>query len=101
MNLAIEPLVIFHDGLYHSAFWYYITTIGRFILVAVVSALTMFVMHWIPDAGLLWIVVRVIISALIVLPIYWVVFRKNDDAITMIRTLKIAFTRRKNKTVTE
>lgn len=95
VNLAIEPLVIFHDGLYHSAFWYYITAIGRFILVAAISALTIFVMKWIPDIGIFWIIIRILISSLITLPIFYLVFRKNDDAITMIKTLKIAFSKKR------
>ena len=94
VNLAIEPIIIFHDGLYHSAFWYYVTAIGHFLLVVLTSIITIIITNCLPDTGILWIIVRAIIVIITILPIYFIVFRKNEEAKSMIKTLKIAFKKR-------
>lgn len=91
VNLAIEPLIIFHEGLFHSALWYYVTSIGRFVLVTIISLITVSITNLLPGRGLQWILIRALISIIIILPIYFVVFRKNENAVLMIKTLKVAF----------
>ena len=97
VNLAIEPIIIFHDGLYHSALWYYISAIGHFVLVAITSLIITLATCRLPISGVQWIIIRALIVIAILLPIYFIVFRKNENAIAMIKTLKIAFTAKRKK----
>ena len=97
VNLTFEPIIIFHDGLMHSAFSYYLSTFGRFLLVAILSLVTVVINHLLPAVGIIWIAVRILIVIAVVLPVYFLVFHKNEDAIAMIRTLRIAFSNRKHK----
>ena len=95
--VAIEPIIIFHDGLYHSALWYYISAIGHFVLVAITSLIITLATCRLPISGVQWIIIRALIVIAIMLPIYFIVFRKNENAIAMIKTLKIAFTAKRKK----
>lgn len=97
VNLTIEPIIIFHDGLWHSALAYYFSSFARFLLVVLVSILTILINHFVPSVGIIWIIVRVLVVFVVILPIYFIVFRKNENAIAMLNTLKIAFSKNKAK----
>ena len=102
VNLMIEPRVIFHSGLHSSAFWYYITVIGRFCLSALVTIFTYFINFYLPFTGILEIIVKALTTTVIILVVFFIVYRKNPEAITIVKTLKLAFMdKRKRKKVME
>ena len=91
INLMIEPRVIFHSGLSSSAFWYYVTAIGRFVLSAAIAAIAYYVNSFIPFSGILGIVIKAAVTIAIICAVFLIVYRKNPEAITIVRTVKIAF----------
>ena len=91
INLMIEPRVIFHSGLSSSAFWYYVTAIGRFVLSAAIAAIAYYVNSFIPFSGILGIVIKATVTIVIICAAFLIVYRKNPEAITIVRTVKIAF----------
>lgn len=101
VNLMIEPRVIFHSGLKSSAFWYYITITGRFCLSTIIAAFTYFINSYLPFTGIIEIIIKTLTTTIIVLAVFFIVYRKNPDAITIVKTVKLAFTdkRRQRKMI--
>ncbi len=97
INLMIEPKVIFHSGFCSSTFWYYISTINRFLLTVAISFLTYFINSFIPFVGVLEIVLKSIVSLLFTVVILFLIYKNNDEAKTILKTLKIAFMDKKNQ----
>lgn len=91
VNLVIEPRVIYHQGLKSSAFWYYITVIGRFVLTLAVAIICFAINSYIPVTGIMEIVVKAITTSVITIFIFYLVYKNDENAVTIIRTLKIAF----------
>lgn len=99
INLIIEPRIIYHHGLKRSAFWYYLSSILRFILVAVTSAIVLFVNSLLPFSNpFLKLIAETISSIIIILFVFFIVYRKNSNSRIIINTLKVAFeNKRKTK----
>lgn len=91
VNLTIEPRVIIHEGLKSTAFWYYITIIGRFMLTLGTAALCLFINSLLPFGGIIEIVVKAITTSLITILIFFIVYKNDENAVIIVRTLKIAF----------
>ncbi len=91
VNLFFEPNVIIHKGFRSSAFWFYITIIGRMLLVSAIALITLFINSFIPITGLLEIIVKFITSFIVLLAVFLAIYRHNADAITIVKTVKIAF----------
>ena len=91
VNLVIEPRVIYHQGLRSSAFWYYITVIGRFILTLAVAIICFVINSYIPFTGITEISTKAISTSLITIFIFYLVYRNDENAVTIVKTLKIAF----------
>ena len=91
VNLTVEPQVIIHSGLKGSAFWYYVTTFGRIALTAGLSIVTYVVNSFLPFTGIVEIVAKAIISLAFICITFYLVYHRNEDAITIMNTLKIAF----------
>lgn len=91
VNLLFEPTVIIHKGFKSSAFWFYITIIGRMLFIAAISFITLFINSFIHISGLLEIIVKFLTSAAILLSAMLLLYRKNKDARTIVSTVKIAF----------
>lgn len=92
VNLMIEPQVIMHNGLHSSTIWYYVTTCIRFILTALISVFCLWINSFFELNGILEVIAKFLTTTLITIGIYYAVYRKNEDAISIIKTLKIAFT---------
>lgn len=95
INLVIEPQVIFHNGLYRSTVWYYISLIRRFALTVLLIAITTYINSFLQLSGILLIITRAIISLALTVICYFVIYRKNENAIEMANVLKVAFKSRK------
>ena len=91
MNLTVEPQVIIHSGLKGSAFWYYVTTFGRIALTAGLSIVTYVINSFLPFNGIIEIAAKAVISLAFICITFYLVYRRNEDAITIMNTLKIAF----------
>ena len=91
VNLTVEPRVIIHSGLKGSAFWYYVTTAGRIALTAGLSIVTYVINSFLPFTGIIEIAAKAVISLAFICITFYLVYRRNEDAITIMNTLKIAF----------
>lgn len=100
VNLWYEPLIIYHYGFQRSAFWYYFSTLGRMVLASIMLALSIFATSFIPTRGLGAIIQRGTIAALISLLILFIFYRKNDDAMAIVNTMKVAILSKLKKTST-
>ena len=106
VNLVIEPRIILHNGLSRSAFWFYLSTILRFILVAFIAAITLFINSKIKISesitarltlgtfsiglgNLIEIVIYGAISLFFTAIIFYAVFRRTESVKTIIKTLKL------------
>ena len=91
INLTIEPRVIMHDGLKSSSIWYYISTCLRILLTAAITIISLIINSFIQLNGILEIVIKGLISAAITIFAFYLVYHNNEEAISIIKTLKIAF----------
>ncbi len=91
VNLLFEPTVIIHKGFRSSAFWFYITIIGRLLLVSGISILTLFINSFIHINGILEIIIKFITTLIVLLLTFLLIYRNNQDARTILSTVKIAF----------
>lgn len=98
VNLTIEPRVIYHEGLHSSAFWYYIVTSGRCLLTIFLSLICFIINSHIELSGIPQIIVYTLVSILITVPAFLLLYHRNEDARTIFRPMRIAFQKRKNKT---
>lgn len=96
VNLLIEPRTITHDGFNTSSRHYYITACGRFIMSVIICSLCYFINSFFDVGGILEILVKTVITLAITTFVFFIVYRKNEDAVTIINTLKIAFMKKKN-----
>lgn len=102
VNLLIEPRTITHDGFNTSSRHYYITACGRFIMSVIICSLCYFINNFFDVGGILEILVKTVITLVVTAFVFFIVYRKNEDAVIIINTLKIAFMKKKNlKTVNE
>ena len=114
VNLVIEPRIILHNGLSRSAFWFYLSTILRFLLVVAICALTLFInlnikitenistnlrigTFTIALGSILEIVVYSLVAIASTSIIYFVIFYKTESVKTIINTLKKLTSSHKNK----
>ena len=97
VNLWIEPLIIHHYGLMRSSIWFYITSLARVMIIISIGYLTMFINSFIPLNGILLILARTMVCLLIIAPVFFLLYRKNDEAKVILSTLKIAFKKEKHK----
>lgn len=95
INLTIEPRIVFNEGLSRSSNIFYRGTFSRFILFAFIAFITMSINSFLPERGLLIIIVRLIITVIFTIGILFTIYRKNEYARIMIKTLKIAFNDRR------
>lgn len=95
INLWIEPMIIYHEGLSRSSIWFYITAILRFLLVAILAAITYKINALIPLHGLMLIITRLVVCLIIIIPAFFIIYRKNETAVAIFNTLKIAFSKKK------
>ena len=91
VNLLFEPTVIIHKGFRSSAFWFYITIIGRLLLVSGISLLTLIINSFIHLTGILEIIVKFLTTLIVLLLIFILIYRNNKEAKTILTTVKIAF----------
>ena len=102
VNLLIEPRVIFHNGLSNSTFWYYITVAGRFLLSVLIAIISYLFNSFIPFSGIIEIITKTITTTIIIAIFFFIIYRKNPDAITIIKTAKLAFMdKRKQRKIIE
>lgn len=97
INLMIEPRVIFHDGLRSSAFWYYVTVIGRFTMSAIITIITLVINSFLPFTGILGILIKAIVSLIVIIVAFMIVYHNNPNAKIISDTVKIAFLDKRNK----
>lgn len=97
INLVIEPQVIFHNGLYRSSVWYYISLIKRLALTIALILITTYINSFLTVKGISLIILRGFISLVLTSICYFILYRKNENAIEMVNILKVAFKARKNK----
>ena len=95
VNLVIEPRIIFHNGLKTSTIYYYISTCGRFALTGFLVAITLLVNSFIPFTGIGEIIAKATTTSIITLIVFYLIYNNNEAAINMIKTLKIAFSRKR------
>lgn len=113
VNLVIEPRIILHNGLSRSAFWFYISTTLRFLLVVAICILTLFInvnikitenltanltigSFSIGIASILEIAVYSIVAIAVTSLVYLIVFYRTESVKTIIKTLR-KLTKRKKK----
>ena len=113
VNLVIEPRIILHNGLSRSAFWFYISTTLRFLLVVAICILTLFInvnikitenltanltigSFSIGNASILEIAVYSIVAIAVTSFVYLIVFYRTESVKTIIKTLR-KLTKRKEK----
>ena len=96
VNLAIEPLVIIHNGLRTSALWYYLSITGRFLLSMAVAAVSLYLASFVPFGGIAGLLSRAVIAIAVTAAAFYLVYRKDENARAIFRTLRIAFSKKKN-----
>lgn len=96
VNLAIEPLVIIHNGLRTSALWYYLSITGRFLLSMAVAAISLYLASFVPFGGIAGLLSRAIIAIVVTAAAFYLVYRKDENARAIFRTLRIAFSKKRN-----
>lgn len=90
INLWIEPLIIYHEGLARSSIWFYITALLRFALTAALTGATYYVNSNIPLQGIWLILARLGVCIIMIIPVFFLIYRKNETARTVFDTLKVA-----------
>ena len=95
VNLLIEPRTIMHDGFNTSSKYYYTTACGRLIMSVIICSLCYFINSFFDVGGILEILGKSAITLVVTAFVFFIVYRKNEYAILIIRTLKIAFTKKK------
>ena len=78
VNLLFEPNVIIHKGFKSSAFWFYLTIIGRIILIAIISLTTIFINSFITISGLFEIAIKFVTTSIIALIFFFAQIINND-----------------------
>ena len=96
VNLAIEPLVIIHNGLRTSALWYYLSITGRFLLSMAVTAVSLYLASFVTFGGIAGLLSRAVIAIAVTAAAFYLVYRKDENARAIFRTLRIAFSKKKN-----
>lgn len=97
VNLWIEPVIIHHYGLKRSSVWFYISSIARIVIVILVGYATYRINLLVEATGILLIMIRLSICLLVIVPVFFVIYRKSEEARNIISTLVIAFKRKKDK----
>lgn len=112
VNLTIEPRVIFHNGFSRSAVWFYISTVLRFLLVVILAFLTSWInslinyreiitanLHFvgitIELGSLIQIIMNSVVSLVITIIAFYLIFHKTESVKSIINTLKILNKNRK------
>ena len=90
VNLFLEPRNVIHIGLKSSTIWYYITALGRVTLTSILTILCLAINSLIPYKGLLEIATKAFTTVIVVIISFFLIYRKNQDAKIIMRTLKIA-----------
>ena len=93
VNLWIEPLIIHHYGLERSSVWFYISTIIRIAVVLLIGYITYSINSLIPLRGLLEIIIKTLTCLAVIIPVFFILYRKNNEARIILKTLQIAFTK--------
>ena len=88
VNLWYEPLIIYHHGFSNSAYWHYFTLIGRALLSFIIGICALLCTIWIPQEGILSILVRIVLSFFVAVLIYGIIYRNNNTAILIFNVLK-------------
>ena len=96
VNLTVEPLVIMHNGLRTSALWYYLSITGRFIFSIVVATISIYASSFITFGGIAGLLSRAVIAIAVTAAAFYLVYRKDENARAIFRTLRIAFSKKKN-----
>lgn len=114
INLTIEPRVIFHSGFSRSAVWFYISTVLRFLLVVVLAFLTSWINTLIDFSqiittnlhiagitiglgSLMQIVMNAVVSLVISISAFYLIFHKTESVKAIINTLKLLNKNRKDR----
>ncbi len=114
VNYMMEPLIVFHKGFKHSAYWYYISSSLRFILVIAITAICLIATNAcsimdktsgilqigsfsIPLGGFIQIIINFTISLGITFISFFLIFYKSESSKMIVRTLKVAFLNKAEK----
>ena len=98
VNLIIEPRIIYHEGLKRSSRNFYVSSILRFFLTALIAMLCYAISTLLPFSGILQIITISIICISITGIMFTLIYRKNNTAKTIIKTFIVAvFNKYRNK----
>lgn len=97
VNLMIEPVTIMHDGFNTSVKKYYIKAGGRFLLAIVTCGIAYAINSFIPATGFAEIIIKTLVTVAVIVMAYIIVYFRNDNARLIMKTLKVAFTKRNRK----
>lgn len=96
VNLTIEPRVIIHNGLRTSAFWYYLSITGRFLFAMAITVVSLYASSFVPIDGIAGLLAKALIAVAITGLAFCIVYRKDENARAIFRTLKLAFSKKRN-----
>lgn len=97
VNLMIEPVTIMHDGFNTSVKKYYIKAGGRLLLAIVTCGIAYAINSFIPATGFAEIIIKTLVTVAVIVMAYIIVYFRNDNARLIMKTLKVAFTKRNRK----
>ena len=88
INLWVEPLIIFNRGFKISAKKYITFNLLRLFAVIMVMLITLTITNYLPDFGILTIIVRSVISLIITLAIAFIFFHNNRYVKQSVKAIK-------------
>lgn len=97
VNLMIEPVTIMRDGFNTSSRKYYITAMGRLGLAVVTCGIAYTINSFILVAGFTEIIIKTLVTVAVIVMAYIIVYFRNENARLIMKTLKVAFTKRNRK----
>lgn len=111
VNFILEPRTVFHIGFSHSTRKYYLSSLVRFLIVAIMTSLSLFLIRLfnfssitsivhiaslsISLGALLQIIVNLLVSLIVSMIILFICYAKNPEMKTILATLKIMISRKK------
>lgn len=97
VNLMIEPVTIMHDGFNTSVKKYYIKAGERLLLAIVTCGIAYAINSFIPATGFAEIIIKTLVTVAVIVMAYIIVYFRNENARLIMKTLKVAFTKRNRK----
>lgn len=106
INLVIEPRVIFHEGFSRSAYWFYVSTVLRFLLAVIISVVSLSINSFlrvseritfeimigsfrIGVGDLLAVISNAAVAVAVTIAFFLLFYRKTESVRIIIQTLKM------------